>query len=67
MNIPPLQLTDEELDVLRALAEPIDHRRRRGERVGLLVRTGGLPPHRNEVSERGEKSREFDDKALSAE
>jgi hypothetical protein len=26
--MPPLQLIDEELDVLRALAEPIDHRRR---------------------------------------
>jgi hypothetical protein len=26
--MPPLQLTDEELDVLRELAEPIDHRRR---------------------------------------
>jgi hypothetical protein len=26
--MPPLQLIDEELDVLRTLAEPIDHRRR---------------------------------------
>jgi hypothetical protein len=32
-----------------------------------LSRTGAFPPHRNEVSERGESSCEFDDKALSAE